>query len=436
MKHENHFSRKRRNLAVLAKRLQYLITYHKEGAASQIERLILKIRRLVQELASVMTKPALIKILGATAFIFGISFANQASAQTFAAPVSNPYGLVSTYYYAMPAFADLDNDGDMDLLVGEAYGAMQYYQNTGTSANPVFAAPVNNPFGLTSTYYLAIPTFVDLDNDGDMDLLVGESGGNMQYFKNTGSATNPQFASPLLNPFGLTSAYGFAIPTFTDLDGDGDFDLLVGEYYGTMQYFKNTGTAIAPQFASPQSNPFGITSSNSPAAPTFSDLDGDGDMDLFVGESYGAIQYFKNTGSATNPQFISPVANPFGLVSTDYYSFPAFADLDGDGDMDLLVGEYYGNMKFFKNLQTSIGFAPLTQNFEFNIYPNPVQDIIYIDSKEQFDKIEVTNSLGKLVIVVNTNENQISVGELSSGIYTVTLTSKTGKFAVRKLMKQ
>ena len=193
MKHRNHYSRKKRNLAVLAERLQYLLTYHRDTATSQIKKLILRIKSLVSELTNVVSKPALAKILGATAFLFGISLTSQVSAQSFATPVANPFGLVSVTEWGAPAFADLDGDGDMDLLVGEYYGAIKYFENTGTSASPAFAAPQTNPFGLDSTYDFAFPTFADLDGDGDLDLLVGEYYGNFQYFENL--ETSPGFAS-------------------------------------------------------------------------------------------------------------------------------------------------------------------------------------------------------------------------------------------------
>ena len=135
-----------------------------------------------------------------------------------------------------------------------------------------------------------------------------------------------------------------------DIDNDGDMDLLVGEYnegaggIGSMQYFENTGSSVNPQFASPQENPFGLTPAyiHLVASPDFADLDDDGDMDLLVGVydenvgDVGSMQYFENTGSATAPSFAAPQQNPFGLVSTYYNAFPAFADLDNDGDMDLL----------------------------------------------------------------------------------------------------
>jgi len=209
----NPYARKKRQLKALAKKLQRLLANHQEDFVSQIEKLVLRIRRLVQELLRAFSPADLKRTLGAAAIYIGVSFTNPTAAQSFAPPIANPFGLDSTYYFAFPAFADLDGDGDMDLLVGEYYGAMQYFENTGSASNPQFAAPQTNPFGLVSTYYNAFPAFADLDGDGDMDLLVGEYYGAMQYFENTGSASNPQFAAPQANPFGLVSTYYVAFPS-------------------------------------------------------------------------------------------------------------------------------------------------------------------------------------------------------------------------------
>ena len=151
------------------------------------------------------------------------------------------------------------NDGDMDLFAGESYigyadfnGNIQYFENTGTAADPTFASPVENPFGLSNTFFLACPTLADVDGDGDLDLLVGEgliSGlynpydGNFQYFENTGTPTDPAFADPVLNPFGLVSTNYLALPTFLDIDDDGDFDLLVGENNGVMEFYENVNSS-------------------------------------------------------------------------------------------------------------------------------------------------------------------------------------------------
>jgi CO dehydrogenase/acetyl-CoA synthase epsilon subunit len=432
---QNNLARKKMQLKVLAEKLQRLVRYHRLEAGAQIEKLIHKIKSLAQDLADVLSHTALKKILGAAAVLVGISFSNQANAQMFDSPVRNPFGLKSANGLAFPGFADLDGDGDQDLLVGEYYGVMKYFQNTGTSLNPNFIAPLANPFGLTSTNSVAFPAFADLDGDGDLDLLVGETYGAMQYFRNMGSVSNPQFAAPLTNPFGLDSTYNLSAPAFADLDGDGDMDLLVGEYYGAMKYFMNTGSDSVPQFAAPLENPFGLVSTYDFAFPAFADLDADGDLDLLVGEYYGTMQYFQNTGSALAPQFEPPLANPFGLEATYYYAFPAFADLDGDGDSDLLVGEYEGVMQYFKN-ETVIGIAELSQAFDLKLFPNPVSNILNIESEETISKIEVFNTLGVNVMTVENQVSHVSLHHLSPGIYMVKVTSDLGNFTTQKILKQ
>ena len=435
MNQQNHYSQKKRNLGVLAKRLQFLLTHYKDEFLDDVVKLIAKIKKLIGELSSVISKPILAKALGATAFLFGISFASQSQAQSFSAPLQNPFGLVATNDFADPAFADIDGDGDMDLFIGEYDGAIKYFENNGTTANPIFKAPLTNPFGLDSTNTYAFISLADLDNDGDVDLLVGEYNGNFKYFENTGSSTSPSFGTPQTNPFGITTVSDFAIPEFADLDADGDIDLLVGEAYGVLKYFKNIGSAASPQFAAPVTNPFGITSTSVFAFPSFADLDKDGDLDMLVGEYYGALKYFKNTGSAANPQFAAPVTNPFGLDTTNYYAFPAFADLDGDGDMDLLVGEYSGNMQYFENLTTSPGFTNHSSDLEMLLYPNPAQEFLSIKTNMLIEKVEIINTLGKTVITTS-NANRIALTDLASGFYSARITSKEGDYFIKKFVKE
>ena len=432
---QDNIIRKKWQLKGLVAELQHLLRNHHVEAGARIEKLIQKIKSLAHELGRVLSQTELKKILGVAAILIGVSFSNKAEAQSFAPPVANPFGLVPVNYYAFPAFADLDADGDQDLLVGEYEGVLKYFQNTGTSLIPQFANPIRNPFGLLATTSLAIPAFADLDGDGDTDVLLGAYYGSMEYFQNIGSSTSPQFAAPIVNPFGLDSTYLVAIPAFTDLDADGDFDLLVGEAYGAMQYFQNTGSGTSPEFAAPIVNPFGLDSTNSLAFPAFADLDHDGDTDLLVGEYYGAMKYFRNTGSAQAPQFAAPLTNPFGLGSTYYYAIPAFADLDGDSDMDLLVGEYEGVMQYFENLST-VGISDLYQSFNLSLFPNPVQDILKIDSDEKIDKIEIFNIKGENVITIANQVSQISLHHLIPGIYIVKVTSDKGNFTAQKIKKQ
>jgi len=143
------------------------------------------------------------------------------------------------------------------------------------------------------------------------------------------------FAAPVTNsPFGLSNLGNYANPTFADLDGDGDLDALVGNNAGNTLYFQNIGSATAASFASPVTNALGLSAVPSKAAPTLVDLDGDGDLDVLAGEGYGNTRYFQNSGSATAASFAAPLTTPFGLSDVGYRSTPTFADLDGDGDPD------------------------------------------------------------------------------------------------------
>jgi len=431
------YARKKRQLKLLSKKLQLALGNKKDYSSDYLKRLLKKISLLLNELKHIFSPYELKRALGMAAVFFGLAYAPAVSAQKFASPVTSPFGLVNTSYYAVPAFADLDGDGDFDLLVGEDYGGMQYFQNTGTMASPQFAAPQSNPFGMSLSSYFALPSaFVDLDGDGDYDLLVGEIyGGDLKYLENTGSTSSPQFAAPQTNPFGLSSTYYVAAPAFADLDNDGDMDLLVGQYPGAMAYFENTGSPTTPQFAAPQINPFGLVNTYYIAMPAFADLDNDGDLDLLVGEGYGNVQYFENTGTMSAPQFAAPQMNPFGVGPTNTYAAPAFADLDSDGDMDLLIGEYYGGLIYFENYTTNASIDE-DNAFKMELYPNPVKDEFKLLTTEAFQKVEILSVEGKLIRSYNDPEKSFLIKDLGSGTYLVKVTNRDNESVIQKLFKQ
>lgn len=236
------------------------------------------------------------------------------------------------------------------------------------SSNPVFANPLTNPFDLINVGSYASPTFADIDGDGDLDALVGNAAGDLLYFHNIGTATNPLFTASSLT--GLPSSEGtYATPTFVDINGDNVLDVVAGKADGTMVYFKNTGTATAPSFAA-GTTLTGLTSTgiSSNAHPTFADIDGDGDLDAFVGDHLGDIFYFKNTGTATNPSFTeigntTGGATVLGLPTNPngaYFSAPTFVDVNVDGKIDVLVGNQDGNIVYYQN--TGSGFSYVSTN--------------------------------------------------------------------------
>ncbi|MGI9509493.1 MAG: FG-GAP-like repeat-containing protein, partial [Geminicoccaceae bacterium] len=260
----------------------------------------------------------------------------------------SPVNGLATDIYATPTLVDIDGDGDLDMFVGDNSGSMKFFENEGSASNPSFASSVTNPFGFVDIGVESAPTFADLDNDGDLDALVAESDGTLNYFENTGSANNPSFASPTGNPFGLQDVGSYASATFVDIDNDGDQDVFVGEQFGNFYYMENTGTANSPSFATATMNPFGLSDLGFLVDIKFADIDSDGDLDAFVGEDSGNTYHLENTGGASNPAFAAAVANPFGLTDVGSESSLAFGDLNGDGALDIVAADSSGQFTYFE----------------------------------------------------------------------------------------
>ncbi len=262
-------------------------------------------------------------------------------------PVLNPFGIQDLNIpLASLLFADLDGDGDLDLLMsGYGYGYnytgenIYYMENIGTPEAPAFGPLQTNPFGLSSSGFLNLPAAADLDGDGDLDLLVGGILGTLTYFENIGTPQAPAFAPPVTNPFGLFVDGYIAIPLFADLDQDGDLDfycMSVATYYNfNMVYQPNNGTPQSPSFGPSQPAPFGIEITNTGfSVPTFADIDNDGDLDFFYNNlDYGTFYFQENTGTQTNLPPTSANTAVTGLQDQSYYfSASDFPYDDDDGD--------------------------------------------------------------------------------------------------------
>ena len=206
---------------------------------------------------------------------------------------------------------------------------------------------------------------------GDLDLVGGEESGKLIYLENTGSSRTPEFVERIgtANPFDGIDVGVYSAPALGDLDGDGDLDLVVGEESGKLIYIENTGTSTEPEFAefvafldfSPKSsysysysylydddyvdddyvptmppsrqgnysNLFAGIDVGYESIPVFADLDGDGDLDLAVGNLDGKLNYIENTGTSTTPKFVQLTgrANPFDGMDIASRSAPALAGI-------------------------------------------------------------------------------------------------------------
>jgi len=267
----------------------------------------------------------------------------------------NPFNGIDVGIYAQPnSFVDLEGDGDQDLLIGEPYDGLFYYRNDGTASAATYTllSGTSSPFNglLGDGESIPFPGLTDLDGDGDYDALMGLSGGYLHYYRNNGTATAPVFAAAA-GPFDGIYIDG-PVPALGDLDGDGDLDAFVGEYYGIIHYFRNTGTVNNPVFAEQTgtANPLTGIDVGWLSTPTLDDLDGDGDLDVLIGSYDGPISYYRNDGTPTAPVFVqvTDAGNPFYGVVTSIQSVPFFADPDGDGDLDIGVGASDGTLWYFQ----------------------------------------------------------------------------------------
>ncbi len=336
---------------------------------------------------------------------------------------SNPFNGVDVGSYSSPAFADLDGDGDLDALIGESDGILNYYRNTGTGLAPIFTVQTGaaNPFNGVNVGIYSAPRFADLDGDGDLDAIVGENAGNLNYFRNTGTALAPVFTlqSGAANPFNGVDVGSGSSPSFADLDGDGDLDALIGRNDGIVLYARNTGTALAPVFAVQPAvaNPFNGINVGFFSSPSFADLDGDGDLDALIGEEDGVLNYYRNTGTALAPAFTLQTggANPFNGVDIGLSSAPSFADFDGDGDLDAVVGDSDGTLNYYRN--TGAGFVFTVNVTAQNESPftggNDVVNLNTLLASGNYFLADVTNALGGDDTV--TLSNSVNVGIAVNG---------------------
>ncbi|MFT4661732.1 MAG: hypothetical protein ACI8XB_002012 [Patiriisocius sp.] len=447
----NQFARKKRQLNEATEKLERELKLRSEDAIHLIDYLKKKINRLLSELSPFVTKRYLLKSLGALAVLFVLQSNQSIKAQTFVGPTVNPFNIDPGITYFIPAMADMDDDGDIDMLTSDYsddFGTsfIKYYENIGTANNPNFAAPVNDPFGLTQLFGITIPVFADIDGDGDNDLIMGHENDqtNMIYYENVGTANLAQFGESVDASIGINLPLDehFVDPEFVDIDDDGDLDLLggsvlYGEYdsYGALIYYENTGSPSSPQFDTADINPFNFDSDGIDdfVFPTFSDLDLDGDMDLILGAYDGDLRYYENIGSNVAPNFGAPLLNELGLTGTDNFSFPALADFDGDGDADLIVGEYLGNANYYENVMVD-GINEIVDDNLLEIYPNPTSEILNFKSEIRIDRIIIHDVIGNQMYQQSGN-SALNVRNWTPGIYTVIIEDSNGIVSSQKFVK-
>lgn len=214
-----------------------------------------------------------------------------------------------------------------------------------------FPLGVMDTFNLSQHYVIGYPELVDINGDGDEDLFLGDWYSALRLFDNVGTPQSPFFAPSTFSMFGLPSFWAeMPIVSFGDIDNDGDYDAFISDLEYPLYCYFNGGSPTTPNFNSAIPWAFGVQDSG--IGPKLVDIDSDGDLDLF---GFLGMRFWENVGSSTSAQFASPVWGPFGLDSTvgAQWNWGDFADLDFDNDMDLVTcDEHSGKLKLYENVGT------------------------------------------------------------------------------------
>ena len=282
---------------------------------------------------------------------------------------------------------DMDNDGDKEVMLGDiSFTNLTLLTNGGTVEKAhMTAQEVVFP---SNTVSVNIPLFpaafhLDINNDGLKDIVAAPNLGNDigetelvgWYYANTNTNENPVFeyrTNTLLVGEMVDLGTG-SNPVFVDVNADGLQDLVVGnksffvpggDKNARIYLFINVGNAANPSFALADDNYLGMNDFSNSSwrfSPTFGDLDSDGDLDVLIGEEFGELFFAENTAGAGQPFEFGPIRFGYQEIDIGQVSKPQIIDMNKDGLQDLVVGERNGNVNYFENIGT-----PTEAKFDLN----------------------------------------------------------------------
>tara|TARA_B100000809_G_scaffold176743_1_gene174193 strand:- start:7515 stop:8903 length:1389 start_codon:yes stop_codon:yes gene_type:complete len=326
-----------------------------------------------------------------------------------------------SYVYA----ADIDNDGDMDVLSSSSFDSkIAWYENLDGLGDFGPQLIINGNANDVRSVFAA-----DIDGDGDLDVLCPSSSigiGYPTWYENLDGLGN--FGPEIDITF---DTLGGSFTIAVDLDNDDDMDVINVEYGGnTIAWFENTDGLgnFGPKNI--------ISNIIQPLKIVAKDFDNDGDIDIASinhdNDGTTAVYWHENTdglGTFSPEQIIS--TNILGGRGIDA------ADLDNDGDMDVLSASIIDyKIAWYENL-TILGLEEETSVSEIIFYPNPVKNVLNFNTKNNIivHKVSVYSALGSLVLENNNPTNSINVSKLFSGFYFVQLKTENGEL-VKKVIKE
>lgn len=376
-------------------------------------------------------------------------------------------GMIDVGEGSAPAFADLDGDGLPDMLVGNyadlrgtSYlSSISHYRNTGTRTQPAFTLVTTDYLGLRSKGFLNLrPHLADLDGDGAVDLVFSTTDpqsliGQIRYIRNTAPAGQPaNFPISAVTDLPGIPSNPLDMPYFTDIDGDGRSDLLIGTANGSLLYYRNTGTAAQPTWTN-VTNAFGGIGpdfNRRNLYPIVTDLNLDGKPDLVTADDSGLLRIYPDFRSHLNGPFPAPRTQVFfnplqhGYTERNLGRRLALAafDLTGNTFPELVVGSASGGLQFFYQHENPLS-TPKPEPTEpeikaWRVYPNPARETVQVESP---DPVEVTvfDAAGRLVFRSAgplSLQHQVPVVGWRPGLYFLRITTATGRSSGRSLVIQ
>lgn len=346
-----------------------------------------------------------------------------------------------------PVLFDQDGDGLPDLVIGAteyesasvpARSRLYLYRNSGSATLPRFEYVSNDFANITGLSYsgMIYPSFGDLDNDGDLDMLLGLEDGTLQYFNNSAGVGNPaNFQLAIPNFMGIDVG-SFSTPQIIDLNRDGKLDLVVGEKNGFINYFQNSGTISSPFFTNlPTEDTLGCIVRQGPSSPDGFTVpfvyDSLGKYRMLVSNMEGNVFMYSNIDGNLNGCFTlkDSLFNKAPSSRVKYNVTVSGGNLNGDQLTDLVLGSAAGGVNAFMqyNPTANIGFLQEVRP-GLDVYPNPASDKIYIrirNVREGKSFVRVLDTSGRELFRQSPVENEVvlDVAGWDAGLYFVQLYS-------------